>query len=465
MAFNTHIEALVRKSWTEDEAYFVEQHIILKTVRSSTLRSPVFKTYPRNSQLVVIFSVSEKRRTIVSVTPLKEAEGETWGKYLYNNRSVHRRRLTSAIDFATRVYKPGSYEEKKSIEELEKFEAFLTDVATGVVTFTVLEKTATAMPVVEFEEVKTAETTLEEMLGKFVSPVEEEPEFFEEVEDETSLLVSEDGSYMLDAENNGYWIDSNVFVASDTFDLFSVTRKMIEKAPKNLMMVGPSGYGKTTVPQAFAETWEMRYFRMNCASIRDPEEWFGYREARDGETVFVFSPFAKAVMEGNVVIVLDEFNRVEPWLHNTLYPLLDHDRKTVVHGEEIKCGPNVMFVATVNLGFQFVGTFSLDSAITNRMDAVILVDALPTKVEEKILKDRTGITQLDAKKIVGIVQKLREISKSEPFTIDISTRSSLKVADFVSAGLKMEHAFKAVLINAAQEDEAKRIIDAVQNNL
>jgi hypothetical protein len=169
---------------------------------------------------------------------------------------------------------------------------------------------------------------------------------------------------------NGYFIDE------ETRRVFTTAHKMSVGNPDSaikVMMVGPSGYGKTTVPKLFAQATGMNFYRMNCATVRDPEEWFGYREAVDGSTKFFRSEFAKAIEAGNLVVVLDEFNRLEPWLHNTLFPLLDDDGKTVVHDEEFKIGPNVIVVGTINSGYRYTGTFELDEALLNRFEFIIEV--------------------------------------------------------------------------------------------
>lgn len=262
----------------------------------------------------------------------------------------------------------------------------------------------------------------------------------------------------------GFWLNDDVYVNNEMFDLLEASFKMISTgSPLNVLMVGASGYGKTTVPEAFANIFGMDFLRVNCAQVRDPEEWFGYREARDGSTVFIPSDFTRKVTAGNVVVVLDEFNRVEPWLHNTLYPLLDHARRTQIHGEDIVCGQNVIFFATINLGYAYVGTFQLDAAITNRMDAVLIVDALPTSVEENLLKKRFDIDSSKARKIVDIMGRLRKVGS---LNVDVSTRTSLKIARFVSQStLTLTAIVRAVIANSLEEDQKKAVNDAISHLL
>lgn len=258
------------------------------------------------------------------------------------------------------------------------------------------------------------------------------------------------------------WLGS-VYFSREAQQLFDTAIKIAKTGQAiNILMVGPSGYGKTTMPQAIAEKEGMKFLRVNCAAVRDPEEWFGYREAVDGSTKFVPTEFTTTVREGNAVIVLDEFNRIEPWLHNTLYPLLDDAKKTTVHGEEVRCGKNLIFACTINDGAQFTGTFALDAAIVNRMDAILPVKPLPNHIEVDLICKRTGLCDREtAKRLVDMMTKLRAHIESSGLEVDASTRSSLKIARLHQAGMSMRTAVEFAFLNALPRESAKSAIDIV----
>lgn len=231
----------------------------------------------------------------------------------------------------------------------------------------------------------------------------------------------------------------------------------------NVMISGPSGYGKTSMPEAFASFTGRKYLRMDCGTVRDPEEWFGYREAKDGSTVFEPTEFTKVVMEGDAVIVLDELNRIEPWVHASLFPLLDHAREAVIHGETIKVGPNVIFAATANVGYQYAGTFALDAALLNRMDVFLEVGPMSSTDEVQLLVRRTGIDEKDAKRIVDVMFHLHKDDTIKDMAVDISTRSSLKVATLVHVGgMRVYDAFMSAIVYMVSDPSARKpIIDIV----
>lgn len=256
---------------------------------------------------------------------------------------------------------------------------------------------------------------------------------------------------------NGYFVDDENRRVFTTAHKMSVTQP--DRAVK-IMMVGPSGYGKTTVPKLFAEATGKSFYRMNCATVRDPEEWFGYREAIDGSTKFIRSEFAKVLERGDAVVVLDEFNRLEPWLHNTLFPLLDDDGKTVVHDEEFSIGEGVIVVGTINSGYRYTGTFELDEALLNRFEFIIEVGPMPAKEEKKVLTARTNIDKERASLIVKAAANLRRLD------VVCSTRTTLLVSTMVTAGLTVREAYQNAVVNRIPNDDSaytlrKDVIDAL----
>ena len=231
-----------------------------------------------------------------------------------------------------------------------------------------------------------------------------------------------------------------------------------EATPK-VMMVGPSGYGKTSIPRWYAEKAGLDYFRMNCATVRDPEEWFGQRTAKDGSIMFVKSPFIKAVEKGNCVIVLDEINRIETWLTNTIYPLLDDDKKTSFYdGVEVSVGKNVVFVGTMNFGHNYSGTFSLDAALANRFDFVCEVGNIPFEQEKEILLTR--YPKLTAKESLEIVRTATEVRKLNG--VECSLRTTLMISSAVALGMSVRSAFQnCVVSRCSNEIIKKQVIDVV----
>lgn len=251
------------------------------------------------------------------------------------------------------------------------------------------------------------------------------------------------------------------------FNAVDASLKADEKRIPKVMMLGPSGYGKTTLPKLFANVKGMEYLRVNCAQITDPEEWFGIRKAAEGSTTFERTTFTRMIEEGNAVIVLDEYNRLAPELKNTLFPLLDDDQSTEIHNTKITAGPNVVVVATVNHGTKYVGTFDMDFAEMNRFDYFLEVGPMPASQEARILQSRYGIKGAEASTIVSTINQLRNKSGTAG---DFSTRTSLQIASAVRAGMNIRQAFQLVVVTRIFETEydtesRRTVIDIVNTSL
>ena len=153
----------------------------------------------------------------------------------------------------------------------------------------------------------------------------------------------------------------------------------------SLLIGGPSGYGKTEMLRAMSTVLELDTYIVNCGSMTDPDRWFGMRDVRGGDTVVTLSPFSEAIMQGNVMVILDELTRVNPIDANSLYNLLDDVHAHTFFGEYIRLGENVVFAATANIGYQFVGTFPMDAAMIRRFPLRFKVTPPPRDVSVEIL--------------------------------------------------------------------------------
>jgi MoxR-like ATPase len=276
--------------------------------------------------------------------------------------------------------------------------------------------------------------------------------------------VNNDEPQVEEEPSDGFTQYGELFIPEIILRALRAAKDIASKAKAaNVLLVGPSGNGKTSLAHEFASENGFQFVKVNCSVVRDPEEWFGYREAIDGSTVFVETDFTKAVKAGNAVILLDEINRLEPYLHNSLMPLLDETRRTSIHGNNIEVGDNVIFFCTMNLGIGFVGTFLLDTAVKNRMDATIVMEKLSFDREVQLLIERVGVTKTVASRIVTLMDKLRDVVIRNEMEVDISIRSSLKVARMVNTEIvDIREALTFVIFNNAEDvEQAKMLADAL----
>lgn len=203
----------------------------------------------------------------------------------------------------------------------------------------------------------------------------------------------------------------------------------------NALMTGPKGCGKTSTAYEFAAIAKLEIIKMMCPLVREPRDWFGSKVVDDGRVFFEESLFSAVVQRGHVVIVLDEITRATSMVLNGLFGLLDHTRETFIPESKrtLRVGPHVYFFATANIGAEYTGTMTLDSAFDDRFDIRIPCQYLGEADEVTVIKQKTGVTEAVAKKLVTVARKVRDEANVGKLTQPISTRLLLATASAYKA--------------------------------
>lgn len=235
-------------------------------------------------------------------------------------------------------------------------------------------------------------------------------------------------------------VNSTYYVNSDISNLFSYVEKQRKNKTQKVLLKGPHGAGKTEMAIHYAAVNKLPMLIMDCANLREPRDWFGYKTIEKSKIAWHQSQFDKAICDGNIVVLLDEINRVHPSILNTLLPLLDARGFTYLEekGSNITVGPGVVFFATMNEGAVYTGTTAIDIALKDRFPRIIEVKYLEADKEAELLVKRSGIDQDDATNLVHIANQIREKSSgiSSSFSNTMSTRQLLAAAeDFVDGGV------------------------------
>jgi nitric oxide reductase NorQ protein len=210
---------------------------------------------------------------------------------------------------------------------------------------------------------------------------------------------------------------------------------------EQVRFVGPAGCGKTEAALQLAALAGFDAFIMDCSVVREPRDWFGSRTVRGGAVVWQDSPFTHAIQRGRCVVILDEANRASLNVGNSLLPLLDRRRASLIaeRGSVVRVAPSTVFVATMNEGAQFTGTGPLDAALRDRFPRVVEFTYLPAREEAALLVDRTGIDRDNADRLVELAAKTRATHGSTglaQFGTALSTRQLIAAAaDLKTAGI------------------------------
>lgn len=256
------------------------------------------------------------------------------------------------------------------------------------------------------------------------------------------------------------WV-GDVFVTEGQMRVLEVAKKRIEASKNiNVWLRGDSGYGKTSIPRAFAEANGYDFVLVNCALVVDPEEFFGIRGLKDGQTLFEPTHLAKALEAGRAVIVFDEINRAHTHVVNALFSVLDDTRSAYAAGADFSVAGGIAFFFTSNEGTRFVGTNPLDAALRNRMDVALKVIPLSEEIEI-ILAERCGLEYAQAQKLVARIRGIRKAVDDTEIMVDVSTRSTKKVANLVADGMGLEDAIMDAIVGMVDEEDLRKLVDIV----
>lgn len=243
--------------------------------------------------------------------------------------------------------------------------------------------------------------------------------------------------------NNGIFnpvVNDTYFIDEDIQNLFNRIEKNRSNKTQKILLQGPHGAGKTEMAMHYAAIHNLPMLIMDCANLREARDWFGYKKIENGNVVWHESQFDRAIQDGNMVVLLDEINRVHPNVMNTLLPLLDNREFTYLEEKNdiIKLGRGIVFFATMNEGAGYSGTSATDNALRDRFSRVVEVKYLAPEKETELLVKRTGIEIKDANGLVDIANQIRKKSMgiASSFSSGFSTRQLIAAAeDFVDGGV------------------------------
>lgn len=218
---------------------------------------------------------------------------------------------------------------------------------------------------------------------------------------------------------------------------------------KATVLTGPTGSGKTELVRLLCERTGTPLTIIPMGTITDPvEQLIGKMDldpATNG-TRFDWADFALAIQRPGVIL-FDEINRCPRNGNNILFSVLDGTKTLVASGAKstdqrnIKVNPDCVFFATANIGYEYTGTSQMDIALWNRFMCIEL-DYLDTKSETKVLVNRTGIDDDDARNISIVAANIRKSQRNGTLEHGVSTRETIMCAEAVRDGFSVEDALE-----------------------
>lgn len=199
--------------------------------------------------------------------------------------------------------------------------------------------------------------------------------------------------------------------------------QVLLEAGLNILLDGPQGCGKTVLARSIAHSLGMEFVFFNCGAVVEASDFFiaiQVRASASGAPVtdFVKTDILIAIEEAGekperrYLVFLDELNRCQESARNALMPALDSTRR-VFHPIEntfIPIPDNVQFIAAVNRGREFSGTFGIDAAQLDRF-APLQMTYPPPKAELEILQKRhPTISAASLELIIDVAHEIRSAS-------------------------------------------------------
>lgn len=242
---------------------------------------------------------------------------------------------------------------------------------------------------------------------------------------------------------------------------------------KNVMLIGHKGTGKTSFAYSLANAWGCAICKVDCGTLQTPNALFGSEAAEKGQTVWRPSDFWKfcqtAISTPSELFLLlaDEINRINAKTAEAFHGLFDFTRQvafTTTEGTKVfKLPPNVMTIATRNMGAQYTGTHSMDAALVDRF-VPFMLGYMPASFEEAQLVKNHGLHSKQAELIVKAANSMRTAEHAGTLAASPSPRLTDAAATLVKHGVTVADAIETAFLGGFDRGIAMASGDGEREN-
>ena len=236
--------------------------------------------------------------------------------------------------------------------------------------------------------------------------------------------------------------------------------EVFEHSYKNhlpMLIKGPTGTGKSRFVEFMAHRLGKKIITISCHEETSSTDLIGRFIIKGAETIWIDGPLTTAVKEGSI-IYLDEIAEARPDVIVAIHSLTDHRRELYIDklGITHKAHKDFMLVASFNPGYQR-GFKELKPSTRQRFVALSFHFPEPA-VEIEIVMKETHVGQDDAKKLVSIGNKIRNLTELG-LTETVSTRLLVDAGKLIHSGLPKRLSCKVAIIEPLTDEP--QIIEAL----
>ena len=217
-----------------------------------------------------------------------------------------------------------------------------------------------------------------------------------------------------------------------------------------LLLKGPTGTGKSRFIEYMAHSLNKELITVSCHEETSSTDLIGRYIIKGAETVWLDGPLTSAVKNGSI-LYLDEIAEARPDVLVAIHSLTDHRRELFIDklGITVKAHSDFMLVASFNPGYQ-KGFKELKPSTRQRFIAMSF-DYADEKLERLIITKETEISDADAKKLVQIASKIRNLTELG-LTETVSTRLLVDAGKLIKSGLPKRLSVHVAIVEPLTDD-------------